>query len=285
MSNPDGAPLIVAFVADLYFSVRIEDAARRLDFGVRLVESADEIAPLDPDVPRHQLGEHLVGRGAVLLDDLTRWKPALIIFDLNNQAVPWQEWIRLITSVPATRRIPVMCFGSHRDVGAMQAAKKAGAAVVLARSQFVSQLPALIEKYARRVDEAALEETCGQPLSQKAIRGLEQFNHGQYFEAHEYLEAAWNEDESLGRDLYRAVLQVAVAYYHILHGNYKGAAKVFLRLRQWIDPLPDTCRGVQVARLRDEARHAYQELKALGPERISEFDRSLLKPVQYRAPQ
>ena len=281
MSLPDGGPLILGFIADLYFSVRIEDAARRLSYRVKFVEAADEIAPPDPQAPERQLGEHLVGRGAVLLDDLTRWKPALIIFDLNNQAVPWRDWIRLITSVPATRRIPVMCFGSHRDVDAMQAARKAGATAVLARSQFVGQLPALIEKHARLVDEAGLAKTCQQPLSQMALRGLEEFNRGQYFEAHEYLENAWNEDESAGRDLYRAILQVAVAYYHILRGNYKGAAKVFLRVRQWIDPLPDICRGVEVGKLRAEARRAYEELKTLGPERIGEFDRNLLRPVQY----
>ena len=281
MSLPDTAPLILGFVADLYFSVRIEDAARRLKYQAKFIEAADEIAPPDPDAAERQLGEHLEGRGAVLLDDLTRWKPALIIFDLNNQAVPWRDWIRLITSVPATRRIPVMCFGSHRDVDAMQAARKAGATAVLARSQFVGQLPALIEKHARLVDEAGLAKTCQQPLSQMALRGLEEFNRGQYFEAHEYLENAWNEDESAGRDLYRAILQVAVAYYHILRGNYKGAAKVFLRVRQWIDPLPDTCRGVAVGTLRAEAHRAYEELKTLGPERIGEFDRNLLRPVQY----
>jgi predicted metal-dependent hydrolase len=76
-------------------------------------------------------------------------------------------------------------------------------------------------------------------------------------------------------------LQVAVAYYQIQRGNYNGAAKMFLRMRQWIDPLPDRCRGVDVARLRAEAREAHRALVALGPERLHEFDRSLLRPVHY----
>jgi len=285
MNTENGAELIVGFVADLFFSVRIEEAARRLDYRVIWVEKADDVAPVDLEAPERQWAEHLQGRGAVLLDDLSRWAPALIIFDLNNDQIPWKEWIELITSVPATRRIPVMCFGSHMDVETMRAAKEAGADVVLARSRFVKELPDLINKYARSIDDEALRETCQQPLSQKAVEGLEEFNRGEFYEAHEYLEEAWMADESLGRNLYRGVLQVAVAYYHILQGNHNGAAKLFLRVRQWIDPLPPTCRGVDVARLRAEAREVHEELLRLGPERIGEFDRSLLRPVHFVLPE
>jgi predicted metal-dependent hydrolase len=285
MNTENGAELIVGFVADLFFSVRIEEAARRLDYRVIWVEKADDVAPVDLEAPERQWAEHLQGRGAVLLDDLSRWAPALIIFDLNNDQIPWKEWIELITSVPATRRIPVMCFGSHMDVETMRAAKEAGADVVLARSRFVKELPDLIKKYARSIDDEALRETCQQPLSQKAVEGLEEFNRGEFYEAHEYLEEAWMADESLGRNLYRGVLQVAVAYYHILQGNHNGAAKLFLRVRQWIDPLPATCRGVDVARLRAEAREVHEELLRLGPERIEEFDRSLLRPVHFVLPE
>ena len=70
-------------------------------------------------------------------------------------------------------------------------------------------------------------------------------------EAHDLFERAWMEDESPGRELYRAILQVAVAYYQISRGNYNGAAKMFLRMRQWIDPLPDFCRGFNVAQLQN----------------------------------
>jgi hypothetical protein len=60
---------------------------------------------------------------------------------------------------------------------------------------------------------------------------------------------------------------------------------MFLRMRQWIDPLPENCRGIDIARLRSEAQAAHQALVALGPERISSFDRSLLRPVSYQVVQ
>jgi predicted metal-dependent hydrolase len=178
-----------------------------------------------------------------------------------------------------------MCFGSHMDVDSLQTAKRAGANVVLSRSMFTSDLPHLIQKHARVADREALESTCKEPLSEKAIQGIEEFNRGAYYEAHEYLEEAWMEDESLGRNLYRGLVQVAVAYHHILENNYNGAAKLFLRMRQWLDPLPDTCRGVDVARLRGEVRENHAEVIGLGAERLNKFDRQLLRPVHYVIPE
>ncbi|MCI0520995.1 MAG: DUF309 domain-containing protein [Chloroflexi bacterium] len=126
-----------------------------------------------------------------------------------------------------------------------------------------------------------LEDACREPLSAPALRGLEEFNRGEYFEAHESLEIAWNLDATAGRELYRAVLQIAVAYYHIQRGNYRGAVKMFLRVRRWINPLPEACRGVDIARLRGEAEEAYRALTALGEGRIHEFDRALFRPVHF----
>lgn len=284
MNIKGGSPIIVAFVADLFFAVKIEKAAEEGGFAVEWIESADQFGPEDPMTPERQLGEHLVSRGAKLLDLLTRWNPALIIFDLNNNAVPWEKWIILITSVPATRRIPVICFGSHREVAVMKAARVAGADLVLARSRFTAELPKLLRTHARIANADELAATCDEPLAEKAIRGLEEFNLGEYYEAHEYLEEAWMEDESPGRDLYRGVLQVGVAYYHIKNGNFRGAAKLFLRLRQWLDPLPGSCRGIDLIKLRADAEAAHQMLIELGPERIDEFDLSLLRPVKYVVP-
>jgi len=205
-----------------------------------------------------------------------------MVFDLRNDSIPWKKWINLLTSLPATRRIPVLCFGSHVNIDDKQAAKLAGAKEVVACSRFVQNLPELLVKHARLIDQDVLAGACQSSLSPLVVQGLEQFNRGEYFEAHESLEKGWLEDQAPGRELYQAILQIAVAYYQILRGNFKGASKMFLRVRQWIEPLPDVCRGVQVAKLRQDAGIVRQELLDLGPEKISEFDRSLLKPVEYK---
>jgi predicted metal-dependent hydrolase len=284
MDGENYEPVIVGFVADIFFAVKIEETAKALGYRVEWIERVDQVAPPEPDLPGRQLGEHLVGPGAVLIDLITRWGPVLLIFDLNNNEIPWQEWITMLSSVPATRRIPILAFGSHVDVGATQKAKSAGAKEVVARSRFVSALPQLIEKHALRIDFRALQAACRQPISKRALQGIEEFNRGDYFEAHETLEEAWMEEKAPIRDLYRAVLQVAVAYLQIERANYNGAAKMFLRVRQWIDPLPDVCCGIDIVQLREDARRAHAALLNLGPEGIHQFDPSLLRPVRYSPP-
>jgi hypothetical protein len=174
-----------------------------------------------------------------------------------------------------------VCFGSHVDVDTLKSAKYAGADRVISRSGFFRALSKLIQEYAKIPDYDSLLDACHTTLSELAIKGLEMFNQKVYFEAHEYLEDAWNEDQTSGRELYRAILQIAVAYLQIERKNYNGAAKMFLRVRQWIDPLPDLCRGVDVAGLRKDAKHVHETLLNLGEKGIADFDLSLLKPVHY----
>ena len=95
------------------------------------------------------------------------------------------------------------------------------------------------------------------------------------------LEEAWNQDSSAGRELYRAILQVAVAYLQIERKNYRGAMKMLLRVRQWIEPLPDRCRGVDVAALRADVERVHAELLKTGMQSIQDFDRRLMKPVNF----
>ena len=49
---------------------------------------------------------------------------------------------------------------------------------------------------------------CQGPLHPQAVYGMELFNQGRYFEAHEALEAAWRDESGPVRDLYRGILQV-----------------------------------------------------------------------------
>lgn len=111
--------------------------------------------------------------------------------------------------------------------------------------------------------------------------GLELFNKGQYFEAHETLEAAWLVETDPLRELYRGILQVAVVYLHITRHNYPGAIKVYNRCLKWLQPWPDTCRGIAIGQLRQDLELAVANLQRLGPEHSSEFDVSQLKPVLY----
>jgi predicted metal-dependent hydrolase len=124
---------------------------------------------------------------------------------------------------------------------------------------------------------------CKESLHPFAIKGLVAFNKGEYFLAHEFLEDAWKDDRTDGRDLYQGVLQVAVAYYQITKLNFRGAMKMFQRSRKWLDPLPDTCRGIDVAKLRSDAFNMYNLLVDLGPEQMSEISPESMQPVLWES--
>ncbi len=127
-------------------------------------------------------------------------------------------------------------------------------------------------------------DPCSGPLHPLALQGIALFNAGEYFEAHEALEAAWREERGPARDLYRGILQVAVAYYHVRRGNYPGAIKVFRRSRAWLALFGDHCRGVDVGRLKQDAAAVEAAVRRLGPERIAEADSGLFKPVSLIPP-
>lgn len=126
-------------------------------------------------------------------------------------------------------------------------------------------------------------ETCRESLHPFAIKGLEAFNKGDYFRAHEFLEDAWKDDRTTGRDLYQGVLQIAVAYYLIENLNYRGAMKMLRRSRKWLDPLPDNCRGIDVAKLRSDTFSMYNLLIEFGPEQISVISSESMNPVYWES--
>jgi hypothetical protein len=57
---------------------------------------------------------------------------------------------------------------------------------------------------------------------------------------------------------------------------------MFLRVRQWIEPLPEECKGVNVTKLRQDSYAVHHELLDLGAKRIEELDHSLLKTIEYK---
>ena len=281
MANSEKTPLIVAFVADLMFTTRIENVVRHLGWRIEWIETAASVGATRLTAQAEPPGESLHGTEGRLFEKITIWQPALLLFDLTNRQIPWRRWIPALKSSPSTRRVPILAFGPHEDTETMQTAKKVGANFVVGRSRFTSALPKLLQKYARVPDHDALADSCAEPLAQLAKEGIGLFNQGEYYKCHDALEEAWMQDKSPARELYRGILQVGIAYYQIQRGNYRGAVKMLLRLRQWLDPLPPVCRGVNIARLRENAAQVQAIITELGPERIEEFDTAVIQPIDY----
>lgn len=216
-------------------------------------------------------------------------RPAVLLVDLRHDADRWPDIVRALKSNPATRRLAVIGFAKGLDDELRAAAE----AVIFdevfeaaddPRGGLLTSLPTRVKAYARQADDdlrAALEAPCQQPMPQLVYQALQEFNNGHYYEAHEDLEHAWMDEEHEVRNLYQGILQAGVAYYQIRRGNYWGAVKMFLRAFQWLSAMPDECHGIDVAKLRRDARQVWRELESLGPDNIEAFDSSLFQPVRY----
>jgi predicted metal-dependent hydrolase len=117
-------------------------------------------------------------------------------------------------------------------------------------------------------------------LPDLVLKGIEEFNEGEFYECHEYLEEAWMQEPRRVRFLYQGILQVGVGFYHLQNGNWRGATGLLrngaVRLREFE---PETL-GIDVARLVSESERCLRELEELGRERIDEFDASKIPRVE-----
>jgi len=129
-----------------------------------------------------------------------------------------------------------------------------------------------------------LSSACSRDLPPRGKDGIQLFNQGEFFEAHEALEEIWRDEKSEIRDLYQGILEIAVAYLHITRGNYVGAVKVYGRSQKWLVKFPDICQGVNIKQLLTDAKKVMDTLQALGEENIASFDRSLFKQILLTKP-
>lgn len=113
------------------------------------------------------------------------------------------------------------------------------------------------------------------------LKGIEEFNRGEFFECHEYLEEAWMQESRRVRFLYQGILQVGVGFYHQQNGNWRGATGLLrngtARLKEFE---PETL-GIDVTKLVRECELCLKELEDLGRERVREFDTSKVPKVEW----
>jgi predicted metal-dependent hydrolase len=126
------------------------------------------------------------------------------------------------------------------------------------------------------------DESGADVLSPLVMRGIEEFNRGEFFEQHETLESAWRAEPRPIRELYQGILQVGLACYQIERGNLPGAQKMFDRGLRRLRRFAPECLGIDVARLIADAERLRDEAQRLGPERVAELDRALVPHIVTR---
>lgn len=85
--------------------------------------------------------------------------------------------------------------------------------------------------------------------------GVDRFNAGRFFDAHEAWEEVWRSTTPEPKDLWRGLIQVAVGlYHHLERGNPAAARRVLARGLRRIEPFPQGTEGLDLDALRAAAR-------------------------------
>ncbi|WP_298983700.1 DUF309 domain-containing protein [Caldilinea sp.] len=247
-------PAVVCLEPDLFFVPRLCDVIERQGGRAVIVETPEDF-----------------------VEAVDREFPNLALVDLGAEG-DWRRAIARCKMRPHTAQIPIIAFGSHVDAETLQAARRAGADHAWARSRMMETLPEVVKRYLH--PPTIYPEGWDAPLSAPARRGIEEFNRGEYFEQHEWLEEAWNEETRPVREMYQGILQIGVAFLQIQRNNWAGAIKMFRRGLPRLRTLPPICQGVDIASLRAAAEAIHHEITALGPERLHEFDQSRFPKIQ-----
>jgi len=116
---------ILAVVDDLLFTVKINDAAKRIGLEVEFLKSEKD-----------------------LLDKVRDEKPMLVILDLNANSIQPVHAIEELKGNAAVKGISIIGFVSHVQGELKQKAQDAGANMVMARSAFSQNLQQILRRHA-----------------------------------------------------------------------------------------------------------------------------------------
>lgn len=120
---PKQSSRILAVVDDLFFVVKISDAAKRAGLVCEFVKTADAV-----------------------LEKAKAERPLMVIVDLNSRSVNAVDLIAKLRAEEDLKGLSVIGFVSHVEGELKQRAQDAGA-MVLARSAFSTHLPQLMKRH------------------------------------------------------------------------------------------------------------------------------------------
>ena len=115
---------VLAVVSDLFFSVKISEAAKRNGLALEFVKE----------------GKELMEKAKV--------KPSLIVFDLNFESVSPLDLIAQLKGNPETKGISLLGYLSHLQGELKMQAQAAGCDMVMARSALSQNMLQIFKRHA-----------------------------------------------------------------------------------------------------------------------------------------
>ena len=114
---------VLAVVSDLFFSVKLTEAAKRSGLALEFVKDPEELL------------------------EKAKAKPTLIVFDLNFDGVQPLQLIAKLKGEAATKGVSLLGYLSHVQAELKQSAQEAGCDMVMARSAFSQNLTQIFKRH------------------------------------------------------------------------------------------------------------------------------------------
>lgn len=96
-------------------------------------------------------------------------------------------------------------------------------------------------------------------------RGIELFNRGEFFQAHEVWEEAWTPERDPRRRFLQSLIHVAVGSYHATRGNHEGARRQLRKALRKMEAFVPEYESVNTAQLSRDARALLETVEAGAP--------------------
>jgi predicted metal-dependent hydrolase len=101
-----------------------------------------------------------------------------------------------------------------------------------------------------------------------------------FFECHRTLERLWVSEPRPVRHLYQGILQIGVAFHHLREQRYQPVVTLLGRGCGYLEPFAPACMGVDISPLLASSARCLAEVMKLGPDRLNEFDWSLVPTIE-----
>jgi predicted metal-dependent hydrolase len=96
--------------------------------------------------------------------------------------------------------------------------------------------------------------------SPQYLQGIEHFNAGRYFDAHEIWEEVWLRASGDAKLFYQMLIQAAVALHHYERGNARGARGMYANVKEKLERLPAVFMSLDLVNFSRQFRASLSEL-------------------------
>jgi uncharacterized protein len=120
--------------------------------------------------------------------------------------------------------------------------------------------PPAVQESPSKSREPAFDSTTMETYPREYLQGIEDFNAGRYFDAHEIWEEIWLRSSGETKVFYQMLIQAAVGLHHYERGNSRGARGMHANVIEKLGRLPSVFMSLDLAGFSRQFKIALSEL-------------------------